>query len=148
MVDPAERVGAVHQRGARVGPGGHARWLRRFVGFFTTKHRVAAELLAHSDPSDPVFEDSRARVLADPYDQRGLAPGDVLIARQTDPAWTPLFVDAAAVVVDHGSPMSHAVIVGRELDTICVVSAENASLRIPDGATVLVDGTEGTVTVL
>ena len=90
----------------------------------------------------------RARVLADPYDQRGLAPGDVLIARQTDPTWTPLFVDAAAVVVDFGSPMSHAVIVGRELDTICVVSAENASLRIPDGATVLVDGTAGTVTVL
>ncbi len=39
-------------------------WLRRFVAFFTSKHRVASELLAHSDPSDPVFEDSRARVLA------------------------------------------------------------------------------------
>lgn len=39
-------------------------WLRRFVAFFASKHRVASELLVHADPSDPVFEDSRARVLA------------------------------------------------------------------------------------
>jgi pyruvate,water dikinase len=90
----------------------------------------------------------RARVLSDPYDERGVQPGDVLIARQTDPTWTPLFVNAAAVVVDFGSPMSHAVIVGRELGKICVVSAEDASLRIADGASVLVDGAAGTVTVL
>ena len=39
-------------------------WLRRFVAFVTAKHRVAAELLAHVDRSDPVFAGSRARVLA------------------------------------------------------------------------------------
>jgi AcrR family transcriptional regulator len=38
-------------------------WLHRFVAFFTSKHRVAGELLAQSGPSDPVFDDSRARVL-------------------------------------------------------------------------------------
>jgi AcrR family transcriptional regulator len=39
-------------------------WLRRFFGFATTKHNVAADLLAHSDRSNPVFGESRARVLA------------------------------------------------------------------------------------
>lgn len=38
-------------------------WLHRFVAFFTSKHRVVAELLAQSGPSDPVFKSSRTRVL-------------------------------------------------------------------------------------
>jgi AcrR family transcriptional regulator len=39
-------------------------WLHRFFAFATTKHHVASELLAHSDRSNPVFGESRARVLA------------------------------------------------------------------------------------
>jgi AcrR family transcriptional regulator len=39
-------------------------WLHRFFAFFTSKRRVAARLLEHSDGSNPVFGDSRARVLA------------------------------------------------------------------------------------
>lgn len=38
-------------------------WLRRFFAFATTKHHVASELLAHSEGSNPVFGESRARVL-------------------------------------------------------------------------------------
>jgi pyruvate,water dikinase len=66
----------------------------------------------------------------------------------TDPAWTPLFVPAAAVVVDVGAPLSHAIIVSRELGIPCVVSVNEATQRIPDGALVEVDGTTGVVTVL
>jgi pyruvate,water dikinase len=40
----------------------------------------------------------RARVVLDPADPRGLEPGDVLVAPLTDPAWTPLFLPAAAVL--------------------------------------------------
>jgi pyruvate,water dikinase len=90
----------------------------------------------------------RARVVLDPADPRGLGPGDVLIAPITDPAWTPLFVPAEAVVVDVGAPMSHAVIVSRELGIPCVVSVTGATRRIPDGALVEVDGAAGTVTML
>ena len=39
-------------------------WLHRFFAFATAKHHVASELLAHSDISNPVFSESRARVLA------------------------------------------------------------------------------------
>jgi pyruvate,water dikinase len=77
-----------------------------------------------------------------------LEPGDVLIAPITDPAWTPLFVPAAAVVVNVGAQVSHAVIVSRELGIPCVVSVLDATQRIPDGALVTVDGTTGTVTLV
>jgi pyruvate,water dikinase len=90
----------------------------------------------------------RARVIHSPFEGRDLEPGDVLIAPITDPSWTPLFVPASAVVVDVGAPISHAVIVSRELGIPCVVSVTDATRKIPDGATVEVDGTHGTVTVL
>ena len=77
-----------------------------------------------------------------------LKPGDILVAPITDPSWTPLFVAASAVVVDVGAPFSHAAIVSRELGIPCVVSATDATGRIPDGATIEVDGTAATVTIV
>jgi pyruvate,water dikinase len=59
-----------------------------------------------------------------------------------------LFVPAAAVVVDVGAALSHAIIVSRELGIPCVVSATDATRRIPHGATIEVNGDTGTVTLL
>jgi AcrR family transcriptional regulator len=39
-------------------------WLHRFFAFFTNKHHIASELLEHSDRTNPVFSESRARVIA------------------------------------------------------------------------------------
>jgi len=89
-----------------------------------------------------------ARVITDPCDPGSLEPGDVLIAPLTDPSWTPLFMAAGAVVVNVGGQISHSIIVCRELGLPCVVSATDATLRIPDGATVEVNGDTGAVTVL
>lgn len=90
----------------------------------------------------------RARVVFNPADPEALQRGEVLIAPITDPAWTPLFVPAAAVVVNVGAQVSHAVIVSRELGIPCVVSVTDATSKIPDDALVRVDGVAGTVTVL
>ena len=90
----------------------------------------------------------RARVIMDPADAMDLEPGEVLVAPITDPAWTPLFLPAAAVVVNVGALMSHAVIVSRELGIPCVVAVDGATDRIRTGALVEVDGTAGTITIL
>lgn len=99
-------------------------------------------------PGCPGQATGRARVILDPGDPGDLAPGDVLIAPITDPSWTPLFVPAAAVVVDVGAQLSHAIIVSRELGIPCVVSVTGGTERIADGALVTVDGTAGTVTIV
>ncbi|MEM7275421.1 MAG: PEP-utilizing enzyme [Actinomycetota bacterium] len=107
----------------------------------------AGEVLV-GNPGCPGIYRGTARVVLDPADPAGLEPGDVLVAPMTDPAWTPLFVPAGAVVVDVGAALSHAIIVSRELGIPCVVSATGASGRIPDGAEVEVNGDTGVVTVL
>jgi pyruvate,water dikinase len=89
-----------------------------------------------------------ARIVRDPADPRGIEPGDVLVAPITDPAWTPLFLTAVAVVVDVGALQSHAAIVARELGIPAVVSVEGATSRITDGTVVEVDGDHGTVRIL
>lgn len=89
-----------------------------------------------------------ARIITDSHDPTALEPGDILVAPITDPSWTPLFVPAGAVVVDVGAALSHAIIVSRELGIPCVVSATDATMSIPDGALVEVDGDTGLVTIL
>jgi pyruvate,water dikinase len=81
----------------------------------------------------------------DPF---ALEPGDIMIVPITDPAWTPLFTTAGAVIVNVGGQISHAIIVSRELGLPCVVSVENATARIPDGATVEVDGATGQIVII
>jgi pyruvate,water dikinase len=88
-----------------------------------------------------------ARVVTDPADPGALEPGDILVAPITDPAWTPLFLAVAGVVVDVGAHLSHAAIVSRELGIPAVVSATGASSTIPDGARITVDGSRGVVVV-
>ncbi len=39
-------------------------WLHRFFAFSTSKRIIASELLTHADSDNPVFGESRARVLA------------------------------------------------------------------------------------
>ena len=99
-------------------------------------------------PGCPGVATGRARVVTDPGDPGALGPGDVLVAPLTDPSWTPLFLAASAVVVDVGAIMSHAVIVSRELGIPCVVSATDATRRIPDGTMIEVDGTKGSIRLL
>lgn len=94
------------------------------------------------------FVEGRARVVLDSNDPSALEPGDILVAPITDPSWTPLFVPAAGVIVDVGAPLSHAVIVSRELGIPCIVSVTNATRIIRDGATIRLDANTGVVTIL
>lgn len=88
----------------------------------------------------------RARVVLDARDV-DLVPGDILVCRTTDPSWTPLFLVADALVIDTGGPMSHGAIVARELGVTCVINTVTGTRDIPDGATITVDGSAGTVVI-
>ncbi len=89
----------------------------------------------------------RARVILDPNAPADLEPDEILVAPQTDPAWAPLFLGAAGVIVEYGAVMSHAAIVARELGIPAVVGIDRATADIETGATVTIDGTTGVVTL-
>jgi phosphoenolpyruvate synthase/pyruvate phosphate dikinase len=74
--------------------------------------------------------------------------GEILVAAQTDIAWTLLFPRASAIVTDVGAPLSHAAIFARELGIPAVVGCGNATMRLRTGDRVLVDGGQGVVEIL
>lgn len=89
-----------------------------------------------------------ARVILNPADAGDFGPGDIMVAPTTDPSWVPLFLAAEGVVVNVGAVASHAAIMCRELGLPCAVSVHDATDRIPDGATIEIDGSTGTVTIV
>lgn len=119
-------------------------WKRRGEGDYTS---VAVGDVLTGVAGSPGQATGRARVMLDLSDPGMLEPGDILIAPSTDPSWTPLFLVVEGVITDIGAVATHAVIVSRELGIPCVPSIADATKRIPDGATITIDGSLGTVTI-
>jgi pyruvate,water dikinase len=105
-----------------------------------------ANLIRGSGASQGVVR-GRARVVSSLTQASRLQPGEILVCRTTAPPWTPLFAVAAGVVTETGGILSHSAICAREYAIPCVVGTQVATSRIPDGATITVDGTRGTVTI-
>jgi phosphohistidine swiveling domain-containing protein len=86
-----------------------------------------------------------ARVLFDPADGALLRAGDILVAKFTDPGWTPLFLTAGALVMEIGGIVSHGAVVAREYGIPAVVGVSGATRILRDGEMLEVDGANGEV---
>jgi pyruvate,water dikinase len=75
------------------------------------------------------------------------SPGEILLTYATAPPWTPLFAVAAGIVTDVGGALSHCAVVAREYGIPAVVGTKVATRRIPDGALITVDGTQGLIRI-
>jgi pyruvate,water dikinase len=98
-------------------------------------------------PVSPGVVTGIARVIMDPRVDGEIEPGEVLVAPVTDAGWTPLFLTAAAVVVDIGGPLSHGATVARELGLPAVVNVKQGTKVIKTGQKITVDGRQGVVTI-
>ena len=98
--------------------------------------------------ASPGSAEGRVRIVMDPATANDLLAGDVLVAPYTDPAWTPLFPLAAAVVVEVGSFLSHAGTVAREYGIPCLVDVVDCTTRLREGQRVRVFASEGRLEVI
>ena len=103
------------------------------------------DAIAYGTPGSPGVASGPVRLVRGPAEFGRVQPGDIVVAPFTNPAWTPLFARAAAVIVDAGSAMSHAAIVAREYGLPAVMGTRDALTRLHDGQQVTVDGTRGLV---
>jgi len=103
------------------------------------------DALLRGAPGSPGLAEGPVRIIRDSTAFGSLRAGEVLVAPYTNPAWTPLFQRAVAVVVDSGSAASHAAIVAREYGIPAVMATGAATQVLRDGQRVLVDGTNGRV---
>lgn len=89
----------------------------------------------------------RARVVRSLAGLQEVRQGEILVARSTDPGWTPVFYLISGLVLETGGALAHGACLAREYGLPAVQLAD-AMNRIADGAIVAVDGRAGTVRVL
>jgi rifampicin phosphotransferase len=88
-----------------------------------------------------------AKVINDPV-KASLNKGEILVAPFTDPGWTPLFINAAGLVMEVGGLLTHGTVVAREYGIPAVVGITDATKKIKTGQKIKVDGDAGFVLVL
>ena len=98
-------------------------------------------------PISPGTVTGPIKVLNNPF-EKDIEPGDILTAVTTDPGWTPLFINAAAVILEIGGELQHGALVAREYGKPCVAGIPDVTNLLHDGQVVEVDGSAGTVRVL
>jgi pyruvate,water dikinase len=86
----------------------------------------------------------RARIVDDPTKQ-GIKKGDILVAKNTDPGWTPILRVVSGIVVEEGGILNHCSIVARELGIPAVVGVRQATRKIPEKTQITIDGDLGAV---
>jgi phosphohistidine swiveling domain-containing protein len=96
----------------------------------------------------PGKAEGRARVIFDPRSGSHIEPGEILVAPVTDAGWTPLFINAAGLVVDVGGLLSHGSVVAREYGLPAVVGVDRATAEIRTGDRIYLDGSAGVVVKL
>ncbi|MFT7615846.1 MAG: pyruvate,water dikinase [Candidatus Woesearchaeota archaeon] len=69
--------------------------------------------------------------------------GQVLVTDMTDPDWEPIMKIASAIVTNRGGRTCHAAIISRELGIPCLVGTNNGTEKLPPGADVTVDCSQG-----
>ncbi len=85
-----------------------------------------------------------ARIVEDPS-RSDLKQGDILVAKSTDPGWTPVLSIVGGIVAEEGGLLNHCSIVARELGIPAVVGVREATRRIREGSFITIDGDLGVV---
>jgi pyruvate,water dikinase len=88
----------------------------------------------------------RAVIVEDPAAAK-IRRGDVVVARHTDPGWTPILSIIGGIVMEEGGLLNHCSIVARELGIPSIVGVSRATQLIPEGARVTIDGGAGMVRI-
>lgn len=98
-------------------------------------------------PISPGVVQGRVKILHYASEKK-LLPGEILVARATDPGWTPLFINARGILLEIGGALQHGAVVAREYGIPCVSGLDEATTRLKDGDRVEVDGSNGLVRLL
>ncbi len=96
-------------------------------------------------PGSPGIVEGMIFIVRGTEDFGRMPPGAVLVARTTNPAWTPLFYRATAVITESGGQLSHGAVTARELGLPAVMSVRGVLQWLKDGDRVRVDGQRGRV---
>jgi pyruvate,water dikinase len=89
----------------------------------------------------------RARIIPTSALLPNIQPGEILVAKNAGPRWSPIIPVLGGIVLDGGSVGQHHSIIAREYGIPAIVGTGNATSRINDGAWIMIDGDTGSVEI-
>jgi len=111
---------------------------------------LGAPAVMRAEDSTPAFVVSSgqcsgpARIVEQPENAPDLGEGYILVCPSSDPNWTPLFVNAAGIVMERGGTLSHGAVVAREMGIPAVV-VEGAVDAFEEEELITIDAESGAV---
>ena len=96
-------------------------------------------------PGSPGECEGEAYLVRGPEDFAGVPDNSIIVARTTNPAWTPLFYKAKGLITESGGPLSHGAVTARELGLPAVMCVRNALKIFKNNEKVRIDGKKGIV---
>ena len=85
----------------------------------------------------------KPNVMGSVREMKNFEQGQILVTKETTPAWEPIMEKSAAIVTEQGGTTSHAAIVSRELGKPCVVGARRVTQLLTSKTDVTVDCSTG-----
>lgn len=70
---------------------------------------------------------------------------DILVTRNTDPAWTPVFKKLSGLITETGGILSHGAVVSREYTIPAITAVKQATTILKNGQKITLDGNTGTI---
>jgi rifampicin phosphotransferase len=123
------------------------KFLRAYSPMPETPFAAGAGTL-HGIAASPGVATGPARIVQRIEELVDVRDGDILVTRQTDPGWTPVFSRIAGLVLETGGVLAHGTSLCREYGLPCVTVVERATNRIAAGSTIELDGSSGVVRLL
>ncbi len=96
----------------------------------------------------PGLAQGKVKIIIEPNESIVFQKNDILVCDMTDVRYLPYMKDAAAIITDRGSILSHAAIIARELGKPCIIGTKIATKVLHDGDEVEVDAENGIVRIL
>ena len=103
------------------------------------------KLLARGMGTSPGVAIGKAVVVRKIDELSKVQEDDIIVVRESNPAWTVGMMKASALVSELGGIICHVAIVAREMGIPCVVNVENATQIFRDGMQINVDGEKGVI---
>jgi len=70
---------------------------------------------------------------------------DILVTRNTDPAWTPVFKKLSGLITETGGILSHGAVVSREYTIPAITAVKQATTLLKNGQQITLDGNTGII---
>jgi pyruvate,water dikinase len=103
-------------------------------------------MVLHGIGTSPGRVQGHAKIVEDPV-LADITGNHILIARNTDPGWTPILSIVRGMVIEEGGLLNHCSIVARELGIPSVVGVRGATRQIRDNDLLTIDGGLGVVKI-